>query len=161
VSGDTDTVRLRTLLDNQVSPILESAEGVGSAVVTGGEQRAIVVDVDPDSLRAHHLSLDQVSKRIADENLNLPAGIARQSNTEYTIRSLGWFLSPEQIAAIPVESFNGQIVALRDVARVRDSHAETRIYTRLNGDPAVGVIISKQSDANTVTTAAAVREKIK
>src|SRR5437868_48544 len=46
VAGEQDPVKLRTLLDNQVSPIIESADGVGSAVVTGGEQRAVVVDAD-------------------------------------------------------------------------------------------------------------------
>ncbi len=160
VSGDQDPVKLRTLLDNQVSPILESADGVASAVVTGGEQRAVIVDVDPARLRAYHLSLDAVSRRIAQENLNLPAGIARQSSTEYTIRSLGWFTSPAEMARVPVGSFNGQLVALGDVADVRDAHSETRLYTRLNHQPAVGVIITKQSGANTVKTAASVREKI-
>src|SRR2546423_399430 len=48
VSGEQDPVKLRQLLDNQVTPILESADGVASAVVTGGQQRAIMIDVDPD-----------------------------------------------------------------------------------------------------------------
>src|SRR4051812_40088157 len=160
VSGEQDPVKLRTLLDNQVTPILESGEGVASAVVTGGEQRAIIVDVDPDRLRAYHLSLNDVSRRIAQENLNLPAGIAKQSNTEYTIRSLGWFTSTDEMARIPVGSFNGQLVSLGQVASVRDSHQETRLYTRLNQKPACGVIITKQSGANTVTTARSVFEKI-
>jgi HAE1 family hydrophobic/amphiphilic exporter-1 len=160
VSGEQDPVKLRTLLDNQVSPIIESANGVASAVVTGGQQRAIIVDVDPDRLRAYHLSLNDVTRRIAQENLNLPAGIAKQSNTEYTIRSLGWFTSPQEMARIPVGAFNGQLVALGDLASVRDAHQETRLYTRLNREPAVGIIISKQSGVNTVATAQAVRQKI-
>src|SRR6266571_438308 len=161
VSGERDPVKLRTLLDNQVTPVLESAGGVASAIVTGGEQRAIIVDVDPDRLRAYHLSLNDVSKRIAQENLNLPAGIARQGSTEYTIRSLGWFTSPEEMARIPVGSFSGQLVSLGQVAAVRDEHQETRLYTRLNREPACGVVITKQSGANTVSTAQAVFDKIK
>ncbi len=160
VSGINDSVKLRTLLDNEITPIVESADGVASAVATGGDQRAIIVDIDPDRLRAFHISVDQVSKRIADENVNLPAGIGKQSDTEYTIRSLGWFTNPQQIANIPVGSYNGQIVHLRDVAAVKDLHQETRIHTRLNEDPAVGLIVTKQSGANTVTTAQAVLEKL-
>src|SRR5207248_2682046 len=57
VSGIPDPVKLRTVLDNEVSPIIESADGVAAAVVTGGEQRAILVNVNPDRLRSHHLSL--------------------------------------------------------------------------------------------------------
>ncbi|HEX3000418.1 MAG TPA: efflux RND transporter permease subunit, partial [Armatimonadota bacterium] len=160
VSGEEDPVKLRTLLDNQVSPILESADGVASAQVSGGLQRSILVDIDPDRLRAHHLSFNDVSRRLAQENLNLPAGIGKQSETEYTIRSLGWFTSPAEIARIPVGTFNGQTVSLSSVADVRDSHQETRLYTRLNGQPAVGITISKQSGVNTISTAKAVFEKI-
>ena len=79
-------------------------------------ERFIVVDVDPTKLQAYHLSLEDVSKRIIAENIDLPAGIARQSNTEYVIRSLGYFNSPKDAANIPVGSFNGQLVALKQVA---------------------------------------------
>jgi hydrophobic/amphiphilic exporter-1 (mainly G- bacteria), HAE1 family len=153
VSGMDDPVKLRTLLDNQVSPIIESVGGVASAVATGGQERAIIVDVDPTRLQAHNASLNDVIRRIANENINLPAGIAKQSETEYTIRSLGWVTSPDQLGKVPLGFFNGQLVKLHDVANVRDSHSETRVYTRFNGQPAVGLIIVKQSEANTVSTA--------
>ena len=160
VRGEKDPVKLRQLLDNQVSPIIESADGVASASITGGLARSIIVNVDPERLRAHRLSLTDVSRRIAQENLNLPAGIAKQGNTEYTIRSLGWLQSPEEIGAIPVGTSNGRLIALSEVATVTDAAQEVRLNTRLNGEPAVGMVISKQSGANTVTTAASVREKI-
>src|SRR6476619_4711212 len=99
VAGIDDPVKLRTVLDNEITPLLESANGVASAVVTGGEKRAIIVNVDPAKLRAYHLALPDISKRITQENINLPAGIARQGNTEYTIRSLGYFSSPKEAAA--------------------------------------------------------------
>lgn len=161
VSGIDDPVKLRKLLDNEISPIIESANGTASAVITGGLQRAVIVNVDPEKLRAYHLALSDVSKRITQENLNLPAGIARQGNTEYTIRSLGYFNSPQEAAAIPVGSFNGQLVSLGQVATVADAHQEQRLYTRLNGNSAVGLIITKQSEANTVETAKNVFAKIK
>jgi len=67
VSGENDPVKLRMLLDNQITPMVEAANGVASAVATGGQQRAIIIDVDPDRLRAHGLSLSDVMKRIAQE----------------------------------------------------------------------------------------------
>ena len=160
VSGESDPVKLRTLLDNQITPMIESANGVASAVATGGQQRAIIIDVDPDRLRAHGLSLADVMRRITQENVNLPAGIAKQGNTEYTIRSLGWFTSTDEVAGIPVGSFNGRLVKLEEVASVRDSHPETRLYTRLDGNPSAGIVVSKQSGANTVDTAEEVFKKL-
>src|SRR5690348_6642157 len=52
VSGMDDPIKLRSVLDNEITPLLESANGVASAVVTGGAQRAIIVNVDPEKLRA-------------------------------------------------------------------------------------------------------------
>ncbi|MDD3926078.1 MAG: efflux RND transporter permease subunit, partial [bacterium] len=160
VYGEDDPVKLRTLLDNQIAPLVESADGVASATVTGGQTRAVIIDVDPVRLRAHHLALADIMRRLIQENINAPAGIARQSDTEYTIRSLGWLTSPEDVRAIPLTAPNGQIVTIGDVAEVRDYHQERRVLARLNGQPAVGLSITKQSDANTITTVKSVMERL-
>lgn len=161
VSGEEDLVKLRTLMDNYVAPLLESADGVASISVVGGLQRALMVEVDPERLRARNLSLTDVTRRLVQENLNLPAGIARQSDTEYTIRSLGWFTSPQEVARIPIGSFGGRLVTLSEVATVRDAHAEQRIFSRLDQKPALSVSITKQSDANTIDTARSVFEQVR
>lgn len=160
VTGINDPVKLRMVLDNEITPIVESAAGVASATDTGGSERAILVNVDPMKMRAENVSLTQIENRIMQENINLPAGIAKESNTEYTIRTLGWFTNPNQIAQIPIATVNGAPISIGDVAKVEDSHQEDRIYTRMNGKDAVGMIILKQSAANTVDTAKAVEQKI-
>ena len=129
--------------------------------MTGGNDRAILVNANPAKLLAYHVSMDQISQRIAQENQNEPAGIGKQSKTEYTIRALGWFTSPAQIAQVPLSSVNGRMITIGDVATVVDSDQEPRLFTRLNGSPAAGMIISKQSSANTIDTAKAVEEKLK
>lgn len=161
VSGESDPVKLRTLLDNEITPIIESANGVAAATDSGGLQRAIIIDVDPKKLQAYGLALSDVQTRISQENIDLPSGIARQNDTEYTIRAYGYFQKPQDAAQIPIGTYQGQVVALSQVATVRDAFQEQRISTRLNGKPAVGMIITKQSDANTVDTANNVRAKLK
>lgn len=161
ISGIADPVKLRSLMDDEVSPILQSANGVASVNVTGGDQRAIIINVDPQKMQAFGVSVSDITKRLNQENLNLPGGIAKQGNTEFTIRSVGDITKPEDALKIPLGVFNGQLVALSDVATVKDSHQETRVYTRLNGKPCVGISITKQTDANTIDTADAVKEKIK
>jgi HAE1 family hydrophobic/amphiphilic exporter-1 len=160
VSGIKDSVKLRSLLDNEISPMLQAADGVASVNITGGDQRAIIVNVDPRKMQAYGVSLSDVSKRLDQENVNLPAGIAKQGNTEFTIRSVGDISSPKDAERIPLGVFSGHLVSLGDVATVSDSHQETRVYTRLNGEPCVGVSIVKQSDANTISTADAVRKVV-
>ena len=160
VSGINDPVKLRTILDNQITPMLDSVDGVASAAVNGGEERKVIIDVDPYKLRAHHLSLSDISRRIQQENINVPAGIGKQGNTEYTIRSTGWFKSIDEITRIPLGAFDGQLVSLGDVATVRDSHSETRLYSRYNGKRSASITITKQSGANTVSTAEGVFDRI-
>lgn len=161
VSGIKDPIQLRTLLDNEIAPLLESADGVAAVTVTGGQTRAIIVDVDPDQLRAHNLSLSQISDAIGRENLNQPAGIAKESQTELTIRAIGLFENPKAIESVVVGNYRGRLVRVRDIAKVRDAATETRIYTRLNGEPAVGLLIVRQSEANTISTVESVQEKLK
>jgi HAE1 family hydrophobic/amphiphilic exporter-1 len=160
ISGEKDPIKLRTLIDNEVGPMIETANGVAAATVSGGQERAIMVDVDPEKLQAYGIPLSQVSTRIVQENINSPAGIARQGNTEFTIRSVNYFKSLDEMRAMPIGVFNGSIVTLGMVADIRDSHQETRSYTRLNGVPAVGLSITKQSEANTIETAKNVYAKI-
>ena len=160
VTGDPDPIKLRSLLDNEVTPLIESANGVAGATASGGLQRAIIVNVDPKKLQAYSLSLLDVQTRITQENIDLPSGIARQDNTEYTIRAYGYFEKPSDAARIPIGTFQGQVVSLGQVATVVDGSQEQRTSTRLNGQPAVGVIITKQTDANTVDTADHVLAKV-
>ncbi len=160
VSGINNPVKLRSLLDNQITPMLDSVDGVASASVGGGQERKVIVDVDPYKLRAHHLSLADISRRIQQENINVPAGIGKQGNTEYTIRSTGWFKSIDEIAKIPLGAFDGQLVSLGDVATVSDAFSEPRTFSRFNGEPSASITITKQSGANTVSTAQGVFDRI-
>jgi HAE1 family hydrophobic/amphiphilic exporter-1 len=160
VTGIADQVKLYTALNNDVVPILESANGVGSATLTGGLARSVIVDCDPDKLQAYGVSLQTVSNRIGQENVDLPSGIAKQGNTEYTIRAKGYLSTPAQIAALPIANVNGNVVTIGMVAKVSDSHQEQRTWTRLNGKDSVGVLIIPQSGANTVDVAKSVNDKL-
>ncbi|MBN9502204.1 MAG: hypothetical protein BGO01_19170 [Armatimonadetes bacterium 55-13] len=161
VSGIKDPIKLRTLLDNEISPILESAGGVAQVNVTGGQERAVIVDVDTAKLEAYGIGLADVMKRIQAENISVPAGIAKDGAREYTIRSVGYFTSIADAKLMPLGSYSGRNVTLGEVANVRDDSQEERIFTRMNGDPAVAVSITKQTGANTVDAAQAVEAKVK
>lgn len=161
VSGMDDPIRLRTLLENELTPIIQSANGVASAVANGGELRSIMVNVDPARLQAVGMSLADVQRRLNQENQNAPAGMVKEGGQEFNVRSVGWFQSVDEIRRMPLGQRNGRTILLGEVARVEDSHRETRVFSRLDGKPAAGIVITKQNGANTVSTAEAVREKIR
>jgi HAE1 family hydrophobic/amphiphilic exporter-1 len=160
VSGIEDPIRLRTLIVNQIAPILESAGGVAQVAVSGGRDRAIIVDVDPKKLQAYGLTIGDVSARIRAENLSRPAGIAQEGQREYVLRSSGYFQNIDDAKKTPLRTVEGRQVLLEDVAEVRDDAREERVWARVNGEPALSVAVSKQSDANTVETAARVKSTV-
>lgn len=151
-SKDGDLTKLLTTLNDEIAPGLESAGGVAAVNITGGTPRAIIVDVDSTKLQAYGISLGDIQSRIAQENLSLPAGIAKQNETEYTIRAEAYTRTVKDLAAVPLVTRNGSVVPLGAVAKVRDASQENRIVTRLNGQPAVALAVTKQADANTVET---------
>ncbi|MCO5296323.1 MAG: efflux RND transporter permease subunit [Fimbriimonadaceae bacterium] len=160
VSGEPDLVKLRDMMNTEVSPILESAGGVAQVNVGGGQDRAILVDVDPAKLQAFRLSIADVSRRLREENISLPAGITREGNTEYGIRAIGYFQSIDDLKNVPLGNRDGRLITLSQVADVRDASQEARSFTSMDGEPALVVTITKQSDANTVSTAENVKEKV-
>ncbi len=160
ITGDSDLVHLRDILKNQISPIVESSGGVAQVNIAGGYDRAIIVDVDPTKLEAFGISMSDISKRLGQENISLPAGFAKEGHTQYSIRSIGYFKSPGDIPKMPLGTYNGQLVNLGQVATVKDATQDIRYYTRMNGEPAIAMSVQKQADANTIETAKGIKEKI-
>ena len=160
VSGLNDPVKMQDIMTNEIAPILESSGGVAQVNVSGGQQRAIIVNVDPTKMQAYNLSLDTISSRLKQENISLPAGIATESSTEYSIRGVGYFTSLDEVRKLPVANINGRLVPLSDVATVLDASQDVRSFVRMDGQTALNVSITKQTDANTVETANNVKQAV-
>lgn len=158
--GNDNLVTLRRRLNDEISPILESAGGVAQVNLSGGQDRAIMIDVDPTKLKALGLSISDIRDRISQENLSLPAGIAQEGRTEQTIRAIGYFRSLDEIRSVPIANRGGRLVPLSQVATVRDASQDIRSFTRLNGTPALNLTITKQGEANTIETAKNVKAKV-
>jgi len=160
ITGDPDLVHLRDVLTNQISPVIEGASGVAQVTISGGYDRSIIVNVDPNKLQSFGITMANVSSRLQQENISLPAGSAKEGNTQYNIRSVGYFNSPSEIPLMPLATINGQIVTLGQVATVTDATQDIQYYTYVNGEPGIGLSVQKQADANTVETANNVKAQI-
>lgn len=157
---DDNLIKLRDRFTNEISPQIEAADGVAAVTVSGGQDRAIMVEVDPEKLKSRNISIADLSNKISAENISLPAGAAIQGKTQYNIRSIGYFKSLDELRNMPIGNYNGSLVTLKEVANVRDASQDILSYTRLNGKPAIVVSITKQSDANTVDTSTNVEKVI-
>lgn len=150
-SDRMDLTQLRTWIDNWLTDRLLAAGGVAAVDVAGGLKREIRILVDDAKLEKHGLSLDQVERRLREENVQRLGGRVTGPNRETIVRTLGEFTDLETIREIVlVRGEGGARIRVSDVAQVEDSHEEVRLITRLDGRPAVKANIIKQADANTV-----------
>ncbi len=161
VSDPNMSVRdLGDLWTNTLSDEFSSIAGVASVTVNNAQTRAIMIQPDINKLAGYGLTLSQIVQRVGQENLNLPAGIVQIANNEYQIQANELFQNAQQVGQIVVATKNGAPVFLRDIASVTDSIQEQRIFQRLNGTQAVGVVIIAQPDANVVQAASGIYTKI-
>ncbi len=158
-SADRTLLELKELCEDLIKPRLEQIEGVGSAEITGGVEREIQIQADPRKLALYGLTVEQVATRVDAFNRNLQGGTIRKGTFKYALRVVGEFESLDEIGDIGLlVTEQGGVVRLRDVATVRDGLAERQGMTRLDGAESIGLLVRKESGANTVKVTKLVRE---
>ena len=157
VSGNRDLGALQRLGEDKIQKRLEATTGVAQVTLVGGLVRQIQVQVDQQKLQARGLSILQVNQALAGDNVNVPAGRITQQGKDWTVRLDNQAQTPEELNNVLVSSTTSGPVYLKDVATVVDTFKTVSTVQRTNGQSALGITILKQSSANTVATADAVK----
>ena len=160
-SANMSGPELYDLVDRQIKPIISNVDGVGSVNLIGGNEREIQIQFDNDKLQAYNLSAAQVSQVIATSNVSYPAGNIEDSNTKLALRLDAKFIKVDELRNLIVaQGRTGGRVLLSDVADVTDGQSEVSTINRINGKPGIGIEISKQSDANSVSVSEKTKQKL-
>lgn len=139
----------------------EQIEGIAQAVITGGLEREILVNIDPVKLNLYNITFDDIEKSLDASNINILAGSIMKGFSRYSLRILGEFQNVNDIKnTIVKRNYDGSIILLKDIASVIENFKEREGFTRYNGYEAIGILIYKEPDANTVSIAQAVKETI-
>lgn len=160
VSGQRTSREISELADKEVRQSLEGLPGVGRVTVAGASLRAINVYVDGARLEAYALSVEDVRRALASQNLETPGGRVDQPGRELVLRTMGRVEDARAMAEIIVAVRGGYPIRISDLGRVVDSVEEPRNLSRLDGAPAVTLIVQKQSGANAVEVVEAVKERL-
>lgn len=140
---------------------LEQLDGISQAVVTGGLEREILVELDEQEVNTYGISLSEINNAISSSNVNLPAGSIMKGLFRYSLRSIGEYQSPEEIGKTIIRrNENGSTILLEDIAEISENFKERDGLTRLNGNETVGLLVYKEPESNTVTASTAVKEVI-
>lgn len=153
VSGPMGPAELREISRRQIKPALERVVGVASADTAGGLKRQIQVRIDPLALHAYGLSTDILLSTLRRENLQVPGGKIEERETEFSIRTLSEYASVEDIADTVIGYRQGSPIYIKNVAAVLDTYQTITQVVRNNQKPGVLLLVSKNSNANTVQVA--------
>ncbi|MDD3864208.1 MAG: efflux RND transporter permease subunit [Eubacteriales bacterium] len=161
VSADIPLDELTTRLEDQVVPYFERSSGVASVSVYGGVQEEIAIEFNQETLLGYGLNLSTVAQILAAENINLPSGDVSKGSTQVIVRTLGEFGSVDELVNLPITVADRSILRLGDVATITRGIKEIDSITRIDGKTAIGIMISKQSDANTVQVSKGLNKELK
>ncbi|MDQ1408920.1 MAG: hypothetical protein QOJ41_655, partial [Acidobacteriaceae bacterium] len=151
---------LQDLALNRVRPAFATLPGVSSPPPFGGNQRTIVISVDPQKLHAYGLSPDNVVQALTTGNSIQPAGNVDLGSTNAMVTTDSTVTQIDDLLDIPLRSGSGASIYLRDVGSVKDTSDVLSGYALLNGQRTVYIPVTKRPDASTITVVNEVRQNI-
>lgn len=159
-TGGWDLDELRSIQDWTVRYALLSAKGVSEVASVGGFVKEYQIDVDPDAMRAHGVTLDQVAMATRMSNQEVGARTLEINNVEYVIRGLGYVKSVEDLENSVVVVRDHVPIYLKNVARVHLGPAQRRGILDKGGAEAVGGVVVARYGENPLRVIQNVKEKI-
>jgi multidrug efflux pump len=155
-----DALELSDFADRTVADRLKTLPGVASVIIGGERRYAMRLWVDRDRLAAYGLTPADVENGLRRQNVEIPSGRIESSQREFTVLTEADLRTPAQFDDMIVTESRGYPVRLRDVGRAVLGALDERSVLRVNGNPAVGLGIVKQSTANTLSVANAAKAEL-
>lgn len=160
VRGNRSVDDIKQIAESQIVDILEQADGVAEADVTGGRTAQVNVELNQNRMAAYGYTIPTVVSALAKQNLELGGGKVLEGNKNYIVRTTGEFSSIDEINDTVISTINGYDVRLKDIGKAYLGFEEVSSESYINGEKGVYVSITKQSGSNSVTVADNVYKKI-
>jgi len=134
----------------RVRPMFATLPGVSAPPPFGGNQRTVVIRVDPDRLRAYNMSPEEVIKAVATGNTILPAGNVRTGDINRLAPLNSVVPQIQELGSLPIRTGAGPTVFLSDIGTVQNSSDVLTGYALVNGRRTVYIPVTKRADASTL-----------
>ncbi|HSC97219.1 MAG TPA: efflux RND transporter permease subunit [Burkholderiales bacterium] len=155
-----DALFITDYVDRYVADTLKALPGVASVIVGGARKYAMRIWLDRDRLAAFGLTPVDVESALRRQNVEVPSGRIESRKREFTVLAETDLRTPEQFNNLIITEARGYPVRLRDIGRAELGAQDERNVVRVNGNPAVGLGVVKQSTANTLEVARAVKAQL-
>jgi len=155
-----DALEISDYADRYVADRLKALTGVASVIVGGDRRYAMRIWLDRERLAGYGLAPQDVEEALRRQNVEVPSGRIESRTREFTVLSESDLRTPEEFNRLIVREVKGYPVRLRDVGRAELGAQDERNIVRVDGNPAVGLGVVKQSTANTLGVAQAVKSEL-
>ena len=145
------------LIEKEVILPLSRLDGVASVTVRGMLEKEVLIDVNRELADGHGVNIFQVGQELQGDNFTLASGFVRNSGKKYLLRSVSSYTDVEELQNRVV---NRGGVRIKDVAEVKYEEPERKFGVRVNGNPAVAVMVSKEGEANAVEVSKRIGEEV-
>ena len=150
---------LQNMALNQVRPLFATLDGVSAPPPFGGNQRSIVVTLNPDKLRQYQISPEEAITAVSNATLVMPSGNMWTGDTNRIARTnatLGGNL--EELLSTPIRPVSGATVYLRDIGTIENGTDIITAYAHVNGKRTVYIPVTKRADASTLAVIRRVKD---
>ncbi|MBK7474210.1 MAG: efflux RND transporter permease subunit [Betaproteobacteria bacterium] len=148
------------LAEDVVADRFRGIDGVAVVYVNGALRRELSVLLRAEKLREFNVSVSDVVNALRAQNATAPVGRVRGALDEQSIRLVGRIESPAEFNDVVIKRTGSQFVRLGQVATVEDGFAELRTFSLRNGNPNVGLSVTRSRDASTVSVANKIRDMV-
>lgn len=160
-SSKTATLNeMQDLASTRIRPLFSQIPGASSPPPFGGNERTVVVRVNPEAMRSYQFTPDEIVQAVTKNNQISPAGNVRVGDYTYMTPMNSNMNKVEDFLNIPLHKGIGPTVFLHDIATVEDASDVTVGYALVNGKRSVYIPLTKTSDASTMNVVNALKAKI-
>ena len=160
VRGNRSVDDIKQIAEDNITDILEQADGVAEASVRGGRAKQVNVELDQNRLAAYGYTIPTVVSALAKQNLELGGGKVQEGHKNYIVRTTGQYSSVDEINDTVISTINGYSVKLRDIGTATLGYADASSESYINGERGVYISVTKVSGSNSVTVANNVYKKM-
>ncbi len=146
--------------DRVVADQLKTLPGVASVIVGGGRRYAMRLWLDPSRMASLGITVQDVEAALRSQNTELPSGRIESQMREFSVLAQTDLRTPAEFEQVIIRNSDSVLVRLADIGRAEIGAEDVRNIVRVNGRAAVGLGIVKQSTANTLEVARAIKAEV-
>ena len=139
---------------------IEKVTGVGKVILLGGDKKQLIIKLDKTAMSYYGVSVNSITQKLQSNNVNIPGGEIKQENMDQSVRVVGQFNNINAVRNLQIPTSAGGNIHLSDIAKIDLEVPDANTTIRFKNNKTIGIMVTKQSDANIVAVADNVKKQL-